>query len=157
MQRPLVGVAGTNWDIWTLSFQDGGAKARPFLETPAFEQYAEFSPDGRWLAYSSNESGRDEVYVQPYSGPGGRQQVSTEGGAAPAWARNGHEMFYMTAQPSGAIRMMAVDVTLGATFGAGKPRMLFEGLYLKYPYGQELRRYARRPPLLHGSAEAAVA
>jgi Tol biopolymer transport system component len=110
-----------------LSFENGAVKTRPFLQTPFFEQYAEFSPDGHWLAYVSNESGRNEVYVQPYPGPGGRQQVSTDGGDEPAWARNGREMFYMAPGTDGAIRMMAVDVALGPTFTVGKSRILFEG------------------------------
>ena len=121
-------VSTTNYDIWMLSFENGVVKTRPFLQTPFLDQYAEFSPDGRWLAYVSNESGRDEVYVQPYPGPGGRQQVSTDGGSQPAWARNGQEMFYM-APRTGTTKMMVVDVALGATFTAGRPRMLFEGRF----------------------------
>ena len=116
-----------NYDIWLLSFENGVTKARPFLQTPFREVYAEFSPDGRWLAYVSNESGREEVYVQPYPRSGGKQQVSTDGGSQPAWARNGREMFFTVPGSSGTTRMMAVDVTLGATFTVGRPRMLFEG------------------------------
>lgn len=134
---------GTNADIWTLSLADGVAKSRPFLETPYSERYPEFSPDGRWIAYVSNESGRDQVYVQPYPGPGARHQVSTDLGSAPLWARSGRELFYI-ARPAatGFNRMMAVDVTLGATFTAGKPRMLFEG---QYPLTGTVRGYDVSP------------
>jgi Tol biopolymer transport system component len=129
LERSLQQSAALNFDIWILARENGSARARPFVETPFNEQYAEFSPDGRWLVYSSNESGRDEVYVQPYPGPGGKQQVSVEGGFAPAWARNGRELFYTVAEPGGSTKMMAVDVTMGATFTAGAPRVLFEGQY----------------------------
>ena len=119
-------IGPNNWDIWTLSFDNGSAKVRPFLETPFFEEHAEFSPDGRWLAYASNESGRNEIYVQPYPGPGGRQQVSTQGGREPAWAHNGRELFYKAQGTNDAMKMMAVEVTLGTRLTAGPPRVLFE-------------------------------
>ena len=84
------------YDIWTLSLE-GDRRPHPFLQTPFNEQYPDLSPDGRWLAYVSNQSGRVEVYVQPYPGPGARQQISVDGGTAPAWSRDGRELFYMTA------------------------------------------------------------
>ena len=70
-------------DIWVLRL--GDHKAQPFLKTPFDESVPRFSPDGRWLAYISNESGRFEIYVQPYPGPGGKWQISTEGGTEPVW------------------------------------------------------------------------
>jgi Tol biopolymer transport system component len=85
------------------------------------------SPDGKWLAFVTNESGRDEVYVQPYPGPGPRQQISTGGGVAPAWAKSGRELFYTTAI-TGPLRMMSVPITL-APFTAGSPRVVFEGTF----------------------------
>jgi Tol biopolymer transport system component len=90
----------TGVDIWVLRMGDPSAssgqvrKAQPFLRTPFNESVPRFSPDGRWLAYISNESGRFEVYVQPYPGPGGKWQISTEGGMEPVWNRNGRELFY---------------------------------------------------------------
>ena len=84
-----------------------------------------FSPDGRWLAYVSDESGRYEVYVQPYPGPGGKWQISTGGGKEPLWARDGRELFYRNGE-----QMMAVEITTEPTFSAGTPRLLFEGTYL---------------------------
>ena len=84
-----------------------------------------FSPDGRWLAYVSNESGRYEIYVQPFPGPGGKRQISTGGGIQPIWARNGQELFYRNGN-----RMMAVEITTDPTFSPGTPSLLFEGNYL---------------------------
>jgi len=112
--------SGTGSDIWVLRLSD--RKAEPFLQTSAQESAARFSPDGHWLAYVSDASGRNEVYVQPYPGPGGRWQISTDGGGQPVWNRNGRELFYQNGD-----QMMAVDVSTGPNFSAGKPRMLFEG------------------------------
>jgi len=76
------------------------------------------------LAYSSDDSGRLEVYVQPYPGPGEKWQISTDGGKEPVWNRNGRELFYRNGN-----RMMAVDVMTQPTLSAGKARLLFEGQY----------------------------
>jgi serine/threonine-protein kinase len=108
------------------------------VQSPSLKRWAEFSPDGHWLAYVSDESGRDEVYVQPYPGLGARQQVSTEGGREPAWAHNGREMFYVMPGPNFAAKMMAVDVTLQPRFTVGRPHMLFEGRFAGSTY---LRNY----------------
>jgi Tol biopolymer transport system component len=117
----------TQRDIWVLRM--GDHKAQPFLRTPFNETSPRFSPDGRWLAYYSNESGRFEVYVQPYPGPGGKWQISTEGGTEPVWNRSGRELFYR-----GGDKMMAVDIATQPGFTAGKPRMLFEGHYEMAPF-----------------------
>jgi len=103
-------------------------KAQPILQTPFNESAPRFSPDGRWLAYVSDESGRYEIYVQPYPGPGGKWQISTEGGTEPAWNSNGRELFYRSGD-----KMMAVDIATQPGFAAGKPRMLFEGQYQPTP------------------------
>jgi eukaryotic-like serine/threonine-protein kinase len=116
----------TGYDIWVLRMSD--RKAQPFLRTPSAESAPRFSPNGRWMAYVSDESGRFEVYVQPYPGPGGKWQISTEGGTEPVWNRNGRELFYRSGD-----KMMAVDIGTQAGFSAGKPRMLFEGSYLPTP------------------------
>jgi Tol biopolymer transport system component len=124
----------TGFDIWVLEMGDHsassgqGRKARPFLRTRFNETTPRFSPDGRWLAYISDESGRFEIYVQPYPGPGGKWQISTEGGTEPVWNPNGKELFYRSGN-----KMMAVDIGTQASFVAGKPRMLFEGLYVPPP------------------------
>jgi Tol biopolymer transport system component len=116
----------TGLDIWVLRL--GDRKAQPFLQTPANESVPQFSPDGHWLAYVSDESGRPEIYVQPYPGPGGKYQISTEGGKEPVWNRNGRELFYRSGD-----KMMAVEIATHPNFVAGKPRMLFEGPYLATP------------------------
>jgi eukaryotic-like serine/threonine-protein kinase len=112
----------TGYDIWVLRLSD--RKAQPFLQTPFNESVPQFSPDGRCLAYISNESGRWEIYVQSYPGPGGKWLISTEGGTEPVWNRNGRELFYRSGD-----KMMAVDVATQPSFTAGKPRVLFEGRY----------------------------
>jgi eukaryotic-like serine/threonine-protein kinase len=113
----------SGYGIWVLRMSD--RKAQLFLRTSFTQGAPRFSPDGRWLAYVSNESGRYEVYVQPYPGPGGKSQISTEGGTEPVWNRNGRELFYRNGD-----KMMAVDIATQPSFAAGKPRMLFEGPYL---------------------------
>ena len=125
----------TQRDIWVLRMGDPSAgsgqvrKAQPFLRTRFDELAPRFSPDGRWLAYISDESGRVEVYVQPYPGPGGKWQISTEGGAEPAWNPNGRELFYRSGD-----KMMSVDIATQPGFAADKPRMLFEGRYEPPPF-----------------------
>ncbi len=106
----------------------GDRKVQPFLRTGFDEGLPRFSPDGRWLAYVSNESGRNEIYVQSYPGPGGKWQISSEGGTEPAWNSNGRELFYRTGN-----KMMAVEIATQPGFVAGKPRMLFEGRYESSP------------------------
>ena len=125
MGRPTEDVAGDTM-IMALAL-NGDRRPRAVLESKFSVTYPEFSPDGRWLAYVSGESGRSEVYVQPYPGPGPRRQVSINGGTAPAWSRNGRELFY-TSGTTGQIRMMTVPITL-APFTFGTPRMLFEGTF----------------------------
>jgi serine/threonine-protein kinase len=110
-------------DIWLLSIE--GEVLRPFLETPADEIGAVFSSDGRFIAYVSNESGRYEVYVRSYPGPGGKSQVSTEGGIQPTWSRTGREIFYRNGD-----QMMAVAVSTGPPMRLSKARLLFEGQFV---------------------------
>jgi Tol biopolymer transport system component len=107
-------------EVW-IQRVDGDRKPRPFLNGPFNEYQARLSPNGRWLAYVSDESRRDEVYVTAFPGSRGRWRISADGGNRPVWARNGQELFYWSGD-----RMMAVAVTTDATFGASKPRLLFE-------------------------------
>ena len=116
----------TGTDIWVLRLSD--RKAQPFLRTQFLESVPQFSPDGRRLAYISDESGRFEIYVQPYPGPGSKWQISTEGGTEPVWNPNGRELFYRIGE-----KMMTVDISTQPGFAAGKPRMLFEGRYEPTP------------------------
>jgi Tol biopolymer transport system component len=117
---------GTGYDIWTVRVSD--RKVQPFLRTQFNEAAPQFSPDGHWLAYISDESGRKEVYVQPYPGPGGKSQISTEGGVEPLWNRNGRELFYRSGK-----KMMAVEIATKPSFSAGTPKVLFEGQYQSLP------------------------
>lgn len=94
------------------------------------ESAASLSPDGRWLAYTSDATGRDEVYVAPYPGPGATVPVSTDGGAQPLWARGGRELYYRIGS-----QVMVVDVELGEELAAGAPRLLFEGAFLDLHHG----------------------
>jgi serine/threonine-protein kinase len=112
-----------SYDIWVLHVAD--RKAEPFLKTSFIESAPQFSPDGHWLAYISNESGRYEVYVQPYPGPGGKYLISTEGGTEPMWNPKGGELFYRDGD-----KMMAVEIATQPTFSAGKPKVLFERDYM---------------------------
>src|SRR5207245_9168171 len=112
--------SNTSNDIWIYSIPD--RKATVFLQTPFNETHPTLSPDGRWMAYTSDESGRNEVYVQPFPGPGGKWQVSTGGGETAKWRRDGKELFYVA--PDG--KMKAAPVKADATFEAALPQPLFE-------------------------------
>ena len=104
------------------------------MQSPALERSAQFSPDGRWIAYASDESKGDQVYVTAYPVTQGRRwQISTEGGDLPQWNPKGGELFYRNGR-----QMMVVDVTTGANFNAGRPRVLYTGQSgLVSPDGQQ--------------------
>ncbi len=101
--------------------RDGDRTAKPLLATPATESLTSVSPDGRWLAYVSDESGRTEVYVRPYPSLDAKFQVSANGGDEPAWSPAGGELFYREGP-----KMLAVDIAAGPTFRAGQPHALFQ-------------------------------
>jgi Tol biopolymer transport system component/tRNA A-37 threonylcarbamoyl transferase component Bud32 len=107
-------------DIWVLPLS-GDRQPRPFLETAFNKTQAQVSPDGRWIAYTSYESGRDEVYVESFPLPGHKQQVSSNGGVQPRWGDNGLDLFYVSSDQ----RLMAVPIQLGHPFRAGAPATLF--------------------------------
>ena len=119
--------AKTGGDLWALPLF-GDRKPYALLNTPFSEQQGHFSPDGRWFAYTSNESGRYEVYVQSFPLSGGKWLVSTAGGAQPHWRRDGKELFYVAADR----RLMAVDVTAGASLEASAPKALFQTQVVRY-------------------------
>ncbi len=104
---------------------DGTIKPQVFLATPFSESGAQFSPDGRWVAYVSDESGRSEVYLRPFSGPGGKIQVSTDGGGEPLWSPDGRTLFYRNGS-----RFMAAEITDRPARSSGKPRLLFEKSFI---------------------------
>ena len=136
-KREIEGKDVFQFDIWVLS--TGDRKTRPVIHTAANEMTPEFSPDGRWLAYVSNESGRNEVYVQPYPGPGERTQISTKGGEQPVWSANGREMFYVqggTYSGGGVTTLMSVKIATAPAFRAGTPEAVFESADLQSPWGR---------------------
>jgi serine/threonine-protein kinase len=114
----------TGYDLWTLPLKDGGSdhpapgKPEPLLVTPSNEKRPMISNDGRWLAYQSDESGRNEVYVRPFPGPGGKWQVSTGGGDYPTWSKKDPQLFFRSSEGM----MAASYMTSGEAFVAGKPR-----------------------------------
>jgi Tol biopolymer transport system component len=111
----------TNYDIWVLPLF-GDRKPYPYLQTEFNESGARLSPNGRWLAYASDETGQFELYVQSFPTPGGKWQVSINGGSRPVWSRDGKELYYI----AGGRRMMAVEVKSGAKLELGVPQPLFE-------------------------------
>jgi len=122
-------VGADRTDFWVLPLTGGapGAKPEPrvFLETPFDVDQGQFSPDGRWFAYDSNESGQYEIYATPLPGPGGKRQISSGGGHFPLWRHDGRELFYAT--PDG--RLMAAQVAeRNGTLELGEVRKLFGGL-----------------------------
>ena len=112
----------TNVDLWVKPlFGDG--KPYVWRNTPFTEAQGRFSPNGRWVAYSSNESGPNQVYVRPFEGSGGQRMVSTNGGTVPKWRADGKELFYLSADR----KLMAVDVNEGdGTITFASPKPLFE-------------------------------
>jgi len=116
----MVNDPNTGSDLWLLNLHNP-EDMRPFKNTAAAERQGALSPDGHWMAYTSNESGRPEIYVEPVPGPGGRRQVTSEGGEEPRWLRNGREITYRN-----GTRVMSIPVQLQPTLQAGKPSELFD-------------------------------
>jgi Tol biopolymer transport system component len=119
----------TGADIWVLP-TDGDRKPVIFLDSSFNERLGQFSPDGRWVAYQSDESGRYEIYVRPFPGRGGQWQVSANGGAAPRWRRDGRELYYVA--PDGTlmgapIAQRNATVEPAAPIPLFRPRMLWRG------------------------------
>ncbi len=115
-------LAGTNSDLG-LAAVGGDAKKPEFIVNNAFDEYdGRFAPGGKWIAYVSNESGRSEVYVQPFPVTGSKWVISSAGGTEPRWRRDGKELFYLAADG----KLMAVAVETGAAFKAGPPKALFQ-------------------------------
>jgi len=111
----------TKYDLVVMPLS-GDRKPMPYLQSEFDEAHGRFSPDGRWVAYTSNESGRSEVYVQPFSPSGGKAQVSTGGGMLPLWRRDGKELFYVVPATG---RLMSAEVRTIPQFEAGVPKLLF--------------------------------
>ena len=118
----------TGSDIWLLSVKDG--TRRPLVQTRFNEHGPAISPDGGWLAYCSDESGREEIYIQRFPGTGDKRQVSTDGGREPVWSRSGDSLFYRSAN-----RIFATSVSLSPAFAAGRPTLIAEGDFVPSPIG----------------------
>ncbi len=111
----------TKWDLWILPLT-GDRKPMVFLKGPFEELNGQFSPDGRWLAYNSNETGGTEVYIQSFPPSGAKWQISTGGGSHPRWRRDGKELYYL----AGDQKIMAVEIRGATTLEPGQPRPLFQ-------------------------------
>jgi hypothetical protein len=132
----------TALDIWGIDVIGSDRQLKPIVRTANAETHPAFSSDGRWLAYASNDSGRFEVYVQPFPGPGRRVQISTDSGSSPAWRGDGKELYYVDQRMVGGgdrfriegpalVSVMAVRVHAGREgFSVGAPRKLFEGPFV---------------------------
>jgi eukaryotic-like serine/threonine-protein kinase len=111
----------TGTDLWVLG--EGTREPSVFLRTQANELWGQFSPDGRWVAYQSNETGRYEIYVRPFAGGGEPVPISTAGGVYPRWSRDGKELYYIAPDA----KMMAVPIrATAATIEAAAPATLFQ-------------------------------
>jgi len=128
-------VPGSGNDVVALSLES--RKTQDFLRTKFTEDQARFSPDGKWMAYRSNESGRAEVYIQAFPPSGGKWQISSSGGIEPQWRADGKELFYTTLQDPA--RIMAVDIaSANGAIQAGLPHVLFE---VRLPLGALRNRF----------------
>ena len=119
----------TSNDIWVLPLF-GEKKPFAYMQTEESENWAAFSPDGKWIAYSSSASGNVEVYVAPFPATGRRLRISKDGGSQARWRRDGRELYFLS--PDRELMAVAVEAK-GAEFGAGVPHRLFE---IRFPYGQ---------------------
>ena len=111
-----------SWDLLYLDMDAPESAGTPFVNSQFGEVRGRFSPNVRWVAYQSNESGRAEIYVQPFPGPGGKWQISTNGGTEPQWHPDGTSLFYLAPDTN----MMRVDVETGENFEAGIPEPVFQ-------------------------------
>jgi eukaryotic-like serine/threonine-protein kinase len=114
----------SQWDLMTLRLEHGRAP-QPFVSTPFTEWWPTFSPDGRWIAYGSTETGNAQIHVRPYPGPGARVTVSTTGGSRPLWSRDGRELFYRRSR-----EVWSTAIAAGAAFTHSPPRLLFKADFL---------------------------
>jgi Tol biopolymer transport system component len=115
------GSAATSFDVWRLPL-DGTVEVAAVLQSPAGESSARYSPDGRWVAYDSNESGRYEAYIQSLDNPGLRWKVSQNGGVNPEWGPGGKELFFVGSES----RLMSVPISQAPSFQPGTARPLFQ-------------------------------
>lgn len=138
----FVDYAETGRDLWTLS---PNGEATPYLVSPFNKPQCRFSPNGRFMAYSSDESGRREIYVQPFPRPGEKIAISTNGGSYPVWSRDGRKLFFRQGDA-----MMVVDVTAtGGVFRASRERQLFTAKDLGFREGFDVSVDGTRFLMVH--------
>jgi serine/threonine protein kinase/Tol biopolymer transport system component len=138
----LYGTTRSQLDLWYLPLTGDERKPVPYLTSQSNKSQARFSPDGRFVAYTSNESGQNEVYVQPFpNASGGKWVASKGGGNQPHWRRDGKELFYISLDS----KMMAVDVTTTPAFGSGNPKALFAAPIFGAASTQNISRYDVTP------------
>ena len=140
----------TKVDLWVLPHPGGTPgekKPVPFLQTESVEALGVFSPDGKWVAYQSDESGTFEIYVQTFPSTGAKWQVSKSGGTIPKWPREGKELFYLGADG----KLTVVEVKTGSTFQAGTPQPLFEtretDFFGRYAVARDGQRFLMSTPV----------
>ena len=121
----IVNDLGAEQDLWQVSLPDG--KAARLLKTPSTESGGQISPDGKWIAYNSDETGSNEIYVQTLPPSRDRWPISTAGGVSPKWRADGRELFYTDAKRN----LMVVDIKTEPSFEAGLPRLLFDATTLR--------------------------
>lgn len=133
--------------IWAVTLPSGGGDGKPRMlsEPSAFnESAAQVSPDGRWMAYVSDESGKNQVYVRPFPGPGGKVPISIEAGDGPRWSADGREIFYFDTARN---QVMAVAIEGSTSIHAGQPHALFEQRNQDWDVAPDGKRFlVRRPP-----------
>jgi serine/threonine protein kinase len=144
----LAGAEKTQSDVWMLPLT-GERKPIAVLRAPSNEVDARCSPDGRWIAYSSDESGRQEIYVTGFPTPGGKWPISTSGGTQPQWRRDGTELFYLAPDHT----VMSVRVGAGATFEAGAVTPLFQIRGSSYAPSADGRRFVTNDPVGEPTAQ----
>jgi hypothetical protein len=123
----------TNADVWALPLT-GDRKPFPILQTPFREAHPQISPNGKWIAYSSDETGRPEIYVQSFPPGGGKWQSSSNGGMYARWRRDGKELFYMDSLSAGKMVAVGINAT-GSTLEFSVPRPLFDSGYVSLDFG----------------------
>jgi dipeptidyl aminopeptidase/acylaminoacyl peptidase len=145
----------TSGDLWVLPLS-GDSKPAPFLRTEFYELDGHFSPDAKWIAYNSDESGKEEIYVQTFPVAGGKWQISKGGGTKARWRRDGNELFYLAPDR----KIMAVEVKTGGTFQAGVPQPLFEtrinNAFIRYAVTATGQRFLLPAPMSEARSSPAT-
>jgi Tol biopolymer transport system component len=141
--------------IWTLQPAGSGGDGKPRLlfEATSFnEADAQVSPDGRWISYTSDESGKNRVYARPFPGPGGKTLIAIEGGEDPRWSRDGRELFYRDPEKN---QLMAVDIQTSPAFRTGQPHELFALGNVPWDVAPDGKRFlvVKEPEITAGEAK----